>query len=132
MTSRWTGGSLRRTTRQQSGAAAERDARRYLEAAGLEFVAQNVRYRLGEIDLVMREGECLVFVEVRYRASSRFVAPLLTVDRHKERRITQAASLFLARNPRYASSPARFDVIAIERAPDGHTGIQWVRDAFRV
>lgn len=80
----------------------------------------------------MRDGPCLVFVEVRLRASSRFVAPLQSVDRHKQRRITQAAALFLARHRRFASATVRFDVVAIERAPGGKSEIQWVRDAFRV
>ena len=132
MTSRWTGGRARRTTSRKAGAAAERDARRHLQSAGLEFIAQNVRYRQGEIDLVMRDGTCLVFVEVRFRASPRFVAPLLTVDLHKQRRLARAAALYLARDRRLASTPVRFDVVAVERAPGGRAAIQWVRDAFRV
>lgn len=93
--------------------------------AGLSPVRRNFRSRLGEIDLIMRDGNCLVFVEVRYRASKAFSPASLTVDIHKQRRLVRTAALFLASSARYADSVTRFDVIAI----DGDD-IEWIRDAF--
>ncbi len=75
----------------------------------------------------MREGDHLVFVEVRYRASTAFLSPAQTVDAGKQRRIVRAASMFLAglRGPQPAAT--RFDVIAV--VGPGH--VEWLRDAFR-
>jgi putative endonuclease len=79
----------------------------------------------------MRDADCLVFVEVRFR-TGRFVLPALSVDGRKQRKLAQAAAFFLAGNPRLAEAPVRFDVVAVERRPDGRETIQWIRDAFRV
>lgn len=75
----------------------------------------------------MRDGDGLVFVEVRYRASSAFLAPAHTVDATKQRRIVRAAAMFLAglRGPQPAAT--RFDVIAVV----GAGRVEWLRDAFR-
>jgi putative endonuclease len=108
------------------GAAAEERARRYLAEQGLRPVERNFRCRLGEIDLVMLERSCLVFAEVRYRQTTRFVAAGLTVDLHKQKKLIRTAALYLARRPQYANHTVRFDVVAIE----GDT-INWIRDAFR-
>ena len=129
---RWNGRRLRRTTKQVAGNRAEALARHHLEAAGLVFLTKNFRCRLGEIDLVMRDRDCLVFVEVRFRQTARFVAPVQTVDRRKQRRIAQAAGLFLSRHPSLADEPVRFDVVAVDGAADGPAAIQWLSDAFRV
>ena len=132
MTSRWIGRRPRRTTKQVAGSHAEALARHHLERAGLTLITSNFRCRLGEVDLVMRDRDFLVFVEVRFRRSARFEAPALTVDGHKQRRIAQAAGMFLARHPSLADEPVRFDVVAINGAADGPAAIQWLRDAFRV
>jgi putative endonuclease len=79
----------------------------------------------------MLDEECLVFVEVRYRASNRFSRAGLTVDIHKQRKIIRTAALFLARRTRYANSVVRFDIIAIDADDHGNRTIEWIRDAFR-
>ena len=75
----------------------------------------------------MLDGECLAFVEVRYRRSTAFTQPSLTVDRHKQRKLVRTAMLFASRQPRYAAHVMRFDVVAIE----GDGRATWIRDAFR-
>lgn len=80
----------------------------------------------------MQDDDCLVMVEVRFRASNRFAAPALTVDHRKQQKIARTASVFLAGSTRYRDWPVRFDVIAIERAETGPGAIQWIKDAFRV
>jgi putative endonuclease len=117
--------------RRAVGASVEIAARDYLPAQGLVPVAANVGYRLGELDLVMRDGDGLVFVEVRYRRDDRFGGGAASVDWRKCRKIVRAAQLFLMHHPRWADVPCRFDVIDAEgdaRAPR----LTWLRDAFRV
>jgi putative endonuclease len=112
-----------RTLAQALGAEAERDAGRFLERQGLAIVARNYRTRFGEIDLVARDGETVVFVEVRLRSSDRFGGGAESIGEAKRRRIVAAARLYLARlrpEPR-----CRFDVVTLDRgAPE------WLRGAF--
>lgn len=121
--------------RQKRGAAAEAAARATLERGGLRFLAANVHFRGGELDLVMldpsaRGGPCLVFVEVRYRASSAFGGGAASVDQAKRRKLVHAAQLFLAQQPQWANQPCRFDVVEAHGDPD-RPQISWLRDAFR-
>lgn len=111
------------------GNRAERQALRFLIREGLNPVTRNFRSRGGEIDLIMLHGDCLTFVEVRYRKSTRFSAPALTVDRHKQRKIVRTAALFLAAKPQYARLASRFDVVAVTGGVD--STIEWLQDAFR-
>jgi putative endonuclease len=111
------------------GDRAERQALHFLIRHGLKPVTRNFRNRGGEIDLIMLHGDCLTFVEVRYRKSTRFSAPALTVDRHKQRKIVRTAALFLAARPQYARLASRFDVVAITGGMD--STIEWLQDAFR-
>lgn len=110
--------------RRALGDTKEREARALLEQEGLRFVASNIRCKLGEVDLVMRDGDTLVFVEVRYRSSQRFGGAAASVDRRKQARLAAAAAYFLQRHP--VATPCRFDVVAI--GPAGQTN--WIRHAF--
>lgn len=87
---------------------------------------------MGEIDLIMQDDDCVVFVEVRYRSSTRFVSPALTVDYRKQRKIAQAAGFFLAGHAFLDDWPVRFDVVAAEGTAGDPVRIQWIKDAFRV
>ncbi|RCX33420.1 YraN family protein [Thioalbus denitrificans] len=111
------------------GREAEERACRHLTAAGLRLLERNFNSRRGEIDLVMREGATLVFVEVRYRRSDRFGSGAESVDRRKMSRILAAARHYLQLHPGAADRPCRFDVVAIGPG-DGNGGIDWIRDAF--
>jgi len=114
-------------TTSSIGQRAETLARRYLEHRGLTLVQTNFRTRRGEIDLIMRDGECWVFVEVRYRAASGFGRAVDTIDRRKQSRIVACAEYFLQQQS--GDAPARFDVICIDRCK-GAIDIDWIRDAF--
>ena len=85
----------------------------------------NFLSRHGEIDLVMRDGETLVFVEVRYRSNNAFGGALGSVTMAKRRKLISAAHLWLAWHPHDARRPCRFDVIAFEG-----DDVEWVRAAF--
>ena len=127
-----------RTSRQIDGDDGEAYARRYLERAGLTFVAANVRYRDGEIDLVMREKPhpslavpSLVFVEVRRRASGDHGGAAASVTREKRRRIVAAAAHYLVGLKLRTLPPSRFDVVTIDGDEFEGLWIGWIRDAFR-
>jgi putative endonuclease len=110
---------------QAAGYAAEEKAARFLAANGLAIVARNFRTRLGEIDLVARDGETLVFVEVRLRTNPHFGGAAGSVDRSKRSRLAAAAGQYLASLG--AEPPCRFDVVTL----DGDSA-QWIRAAFDV
>lgn len=121
---------MSRTARQVTGDRAEAAARDYLQRQGMTLLQHNYRCRQGEIDLVMRHGDCTVFVEVRYRRSSRFASGAETVDRRKQLKLINAAAHFLQHEPRLAQQPARFDVISMSDEA-GKARIEWIRDAFQ-
>lgn len=110
--------------RKQLGDSKERQARDYLEQQGLQHVASNVRCKRGELDLIMRDGDTLVFIEVRFRASGRFGGAAASVDRRKQARLSAAAAYYLQRHA--SAFPCRFDVVAI----DGAGAFTWIRHAF--
>ena len=99
-------------------------------AAGLELIARNFHCRFGEVDLIMSEADCLVFVEVRYRQSSQFASARQSVDRRKQLKLARTAAFFLSRKPGYANTSVRFDVLAIDRTA-GQNTLEWIKDAFR-
>ena len=116
-------GQLRR---KQTGDAWELKARRWLEGKGLRFVAANVRGRGGEIDLIMKDGQTIVFVEVRYRQSSRFGGAAASVTLAKQQKLLQTAHLWLARhNGSFDTVDCRFDVVAFTG-----NAIDWLKNAF--
>ena len=96
----------------QFGVLGERAARVYLKRHGLKFLTANFRSRRGEIDLICRDGDCLVFVEVKTRSSEDWGRPAAAVDRERRQRLTRAALdyLRLLRNPRVK---LRFDVVEV-------------------
>lgn len=79
----------------------------------------------------MMDGDCLAFIEVRYRGSMSFVSASQTVDRRKQRKLASAAGMFLAMHRRFRHSTCRFDVVGVDRDDDGELTIEWQRDAFR-
>ncbi len=103
-----------RTTRSR-GDEAEELAARYLEARGWHVVDRNVHYRVGELDIVAEDGSYLVFVEVRSRYRRTGPSAENTVTLPKQRRLSRAARLYLARY-RGACPYARFDVVAVDRS----------------
>lgn len=115
--------------RRARGDAAEAAALAMLQAHGLQLLARNAASRGGELDLVMRDGATIVFVEVRYRATRRFGGGAASVDAGKRRRLVHAARAFLAGHPQMADAPCRFDVVDADGDPDAPT-LTWLRAAF--
>jgi len=115
--------------RQAFGRAAEKFAARHLESQGCRILAERYRCRLGEIDLIVRDGDVVAFVEVKARRSSDFGDPVHAVDWRKQRRIIATARDFL-RQEGAPGCACRFDVVSV-RVRDGRAGATWLRDAFR-
>ncbi len=120
-----------RISRQRLGQDAEQLAFRFLRDKGLRPIRRNFRCRHGEIDLIMLDDSCLVFIEVRYRSETSFVTAMLTVDTRKQRKLSRAAAMFLAMNRRYGEHVCRFDIVGVNCGRDAVVSIDWMRDAFR-
>ena len=114
---------------RDQGARRERQAESFLRRRGLKALERNFHSRFGEIDLVMLHGPVLVFVEVRYRRSSRFGSGAETVTRAKQRRLVSTARHYLGCRRQHAHRPCRFDVVSMGGGTNG-TEIDWIRDAF--
>lgn len=115
----------RRSAMQVRGDAAEDRALAFLVGQGLSLVERNVASRLGEIDLVMRDPEGIVFVEVRSRARSDFGGAAGSVGAAKQRRLQREAQRWMNQHFGDRWPACRFDVCAFEGAR-----IDWIRGAF--
>lgn len=105
------------------GQQAEERALAYLQQQGLVLLARNYRCRAGEIDLIMRQQQLLVFVEVRSRRSAAFGGAAASVGRLKQQRLWRTAEHYLLR---YARPPAcRFDLVAIDGG-----ALSWLQDVL--
>lgn len=107
----------------ERGLAAEERAARFLSDKGWEILERNFRAKVGELDIVARDGECVVFVEVRSRSRADYGGAAASVAVSKRRKLTRAARLFIQRNA--LDCPMRFDVVAI----DGER-LEHIEDAF--
>jgi putative endonuclease len=108
------------------GREAEQLAAEYLADRGLQIIECNFRVRGGEIDLVCRDGQALVFVEVRLRSRSDFGGAGASITRRKQQRIVLAARHYLAR--RKFTGDCRFDCILLEELRQSN--VEWIKDAF--
>jgi putative endonuclease len=113
------------TAQRATGNRFESLARQHLESRGLRLLGQNFLCRQGEIDLVMRDGATIVFVEVRYRSSAGYGGALASITWGKRRRIAAAAQVWLLAHRQYAQRACRFDVVAFEGEH-----LRWLRAAF--
>lgn len=113
--------------RKQKGDQGEQQARQLLEKNGLQLVTQNFRCKVGEIDLVMRDRESLVFVEVRVRKNNHFGSASDSITPRKQQRIIHAAQFFLQTHREWSQAPCRFDTVTIT----GNAAPEWCRDAFQ-
>jgi len=134
----------------QKGQQAEAMASNYLQAQGLKKIQSNFSCNCGEIDLIMRDNEFLVFIEVRYRKQTRFGHPLETINYAKQKKIIKTVQYFLMKNPAYNQLPCRIDAVALssvksseKSAPtqvgrgtiamvDKNTQIDWVKNAIQL
>lgn len=111
----------------KTGQMAEDHALTLLQQAGLILVERNYRSRFGEIDLIMKDGKTLAFIEVRYRKSDRFGSAQESVNRRKQNRIAMTAACYLKQHRH--DCPSRFDVAALKPGPEGWL-LDWIKGAF--
>lgn len=112
------------------GNFAEHAALDYLRKQGLKLVEQNFNCRYGEIDILMRDKQEWVFVEVRYRQSRSYGGGLESVDTKKQRKLINAAEYYMQKHHNIQFDSCRFDMIEISgdiEAPQ----FNWIQDAFR-
>ena len=110
------------------GACYEQKAAQYLETLGYKIMEQNFHCKMGEIDLIAKDGRYLVFIEVKYRASTHMGQPQEAVDYRKQRKICKTAAYYCMKYQISPQQPCRFDVAAF--ANDRWTVIQNAFDYF--
>jgi len=111
------------------GIYGEAVAARHLSEAGLQILARNWRCAEGEIDIVARDGDVLVIVEVKTRSSTLFGTPAEAITRRKADRLRRLAYVWLQDNPA-GGAEVRFDVVCVLRAPAGAARVEHLRGAF--
>ncbi len=112
-----------------TGQRAEQAASKWLQQRGLRLLQRNYRCRFGELDLIMLQAECLVFVEVRCRAGNAYGGALASVTHSKQKKLQRAAQHFLQRHSNHRHRPVRFDVVALTGSPENQK-FDWLQQAF--
>ena len=116
--------------RHRLGRRAEDLALEHLQGAGLVPVERNARAGRGEIDLILRDGDTLVFVEVRARAGGALVTAAESLSARKCAKVRETATRLLAARPEWQALYCRFDVIAVTATTGRQPKIDWLPDAF--
>lgn len=111
---------------ENKGRAAEQRAADFLQRQKLTLLERNYRCRFGEIDLIMREDDTVVFVEVRMRSSDQFGGAAASITTAKQLRLIRTARHYLAE--RHDNFPCRFDAILV--SGERNDEIEWIRNAF--
>lgn len=113
------------------GKKSEAVAARFLRDRGCQIIDRNYRTPMGELDLVARHGDMLVFVEVKARRTEQFGDPAWAVDRRKQKHLIRAALAYMAKMEMW-DCLCRFDVVGISEGPNGRRKIEWIPNAFEV
>jgi putative endonuclease len=106
----------------------EKLALQYLKKQGLKLRMRNFTILGGEVDLIMQQGNRVIFVEVKYRKNLRFGTPLEAVTYTKQQRILRAATRYLQQEKLYGKADVRFDIVGI--TGDVPYKLEWVPNAF--
>lgn len=129
---RWIANKDKNTSNKQ-GQIAEQLAKQFLQTEGLLFIEQNFHSRWGELDLVMKEQDVLVFIEVKYRKNNLFGGAISAVSTSKQQKIIKTAAIYLQQHGLNEYNTAyRFDVVAIEGNTNtiAKSQINWLKNAF--
>jgi putative endonuclease len=116
--------------RQKLGRQGEALAAAHLRKQGYRILERNFRNAVGEIDIIAREAETIVFVEVKTRRSDRFGPPAAALTPRKIRQMSMVALSYLKRTGRQ-DAKARFDVVAVKQSPAGYS-IELIQNAFEL
>lgn len=110
----------------KTGAHAEKLAAQYLQQQGLKLLQTNYHCRFGEIDLILKDGDTHVFVEVRLRSSAAFGGAAASIDARKQAKLLKTAQFYLSELKRIP--PCRFDAVLLQSADLQQ--IEWIKNAF--
>lgn len=116
--------------KKEIGQKGEDLAANYLKELGYQILERNYRCKLGEVDIIARENDTLVFIEVRTRSSLDFGLPQESINRRKRHQISKVALEYMIRK-KLKNIPARFDVVAISLKP-GKEKVDHIKDAFEL
>lgn len=116
----------KRTEKRIKGDDKERLAEDYLAAKHFTVIERNFLCKRGEIDLIMKDQDYLVFIEVRYRETQEFGGALASITAGKQKKLRRAAEYYLLKHFGNTPPPCRFDVVGIE----GQDEIMWIKNAF--
>ncbi len=120
------------TERKALGDFGERVAAAHLEAKGYRIIGRNYRVAEAEADLVARDGDTVVFVEVRTRRGGAAGMAALSINRRKAAKVLLAARWYAEQHPEYAVLPMRIDAVTVEMARDGKVlRVEHIEDAVR-
>ena len=113
------------------GKKSETEAVKHLKKLGYKIVKQNYKTKIGEIDIIARDKDTLVFVEVKARNSAKFGNPKLAVTSKKQKKISMVALQYL-KSIKKSNVKARFDVVAIIKDKDGVYSVEIIKNAFEL
>lgn len=115
--------------KKEKGKAAEETASRFLQIKGLTLLMQNYTCHFGEIDLIMRDKDDIVFVEVRSRSRQEYGLACETINLAKQKKLIKSAVHFLQRKRWLDKVNSRFDIVAIQFVSD-KPELEWIKNAF--
>ncbi|MCP4343047.1 MAG: YraN family protein [Desulfobulbaceae bacterium] len=116
-------------SRQRLGKIGEQAVAKFLKKYGYKILAQNYRCKLGEIDIIAKDGPVLVFIEVKTRSGTSYGCPAAAVNMRKQRQISKAAQCYLAEHSLF-DSPARFDVVSVLCDHNNNHHFDHINNAF--
>jgi len=121
---------IKKQTSHDKGIATEEFAKQHLVQQGLTFIDKNIHCRQGEIDLIMKDNQTLVFVEVKYRKNNHFGGAISAIPQSKQNKIKHCVAFYLHKvNLNEYNTPCRFDVIALE-GDINQPQVTWLKNAF--
>ena len=107
------------------GSEGEEQAVEHLKAQEYTLIKRNFRHKHGEIDIIAKAKDILVFIEVKYRSKTKFAKAEEMLTYSKQQKLINAANIFLQENPKFENYECRFDLIAINKED-----INWIKNAF--
>lgn len=118
-------------SRQKKGDYGEELAVKFLKEKGYQIIEQNYRYGHGEVDIVAKENNTLVFVEVKFRKNLEFGPPELAITKGKQKQVRKISELFIkSKGDKVDFEDARIDVVAILKFPNQDPQINHIKNAF--
>lgn len=114
---------------RQTGHAVEKKAAQFLKRQGLQFIQKNFTCKVGEIDLIMQDDDCYVFVEVRLRTNPYYADGVASITPKKQHKLYKASLYYLQKHQLMNNANCRFDVVSVTKQ-NNKLQFDWIRNAF--